>query len=233
MGNRCLPILAIIFISFSGCHCCWPPLCSYDYGYGSCVDYCGYDCGCGCGSVYDFDQPGGRRWGHGCRRGRMMRQPCPCCGRPMPGGIGGGYESGFDGCFGCDTGCGCGSCGSTFGSCGTGTECGGNVYGGSPSQCSTCQSGMMSGDGWQQSSTQYWDTNTGWTENPPGQFQPTQSAPSSQPMAPTSRDDYYVPSEPPPYGHEPQPTEASGAQFLMPHQQGSAVQPILWAPPGR
>lgn len=231
MGNRCLYLVfGIMLASLTGCHHCCPWYSPYyGYGYGTCVDpYCG-----DCGSVYDFDLPGGRRWGHGCRSGRMMRQPCPCCGQPMPGGFGGCFDAGF----GCSTGFGCGCQ-----TCGTGFECGcntcGDTYCGNGMPCSSCPGGQMAGDAWQ-TSTQHWDVNTGWSDRQPGQTRSSQPSVQSQPMAPSTSDEYYVPSEPSQYGSEPQPTEASGAQFLMPQQgnlmpqQGNAVQPILWAPPGR
>jgi hypothetical protein len=143
-----------------------------------------------------------------------------------------GMNDCFSDCYGAcfDMGCGCGcggcfsDCGGCFSSCGDCYSCGncstyssdGVTYSNGQS-CQTCESDW-------QSSSQYSDCNTGW-EN--GQSQ--QSTQGSQPM---STDDYYVPSEP--MNNEAQPTEASGAQFLMPMtQQRNAVQPILWAPPSR
>lgn len=233
MGNRCTnSLLGLLFLTLTGCHH-WCPY-SYNYGYDSCVHCGGYDCGCGdCSQIYDYDQPFGRRH-H--RRGHM-RQPCPCCGRPMPAGMMG---MGFNDCFGdcggcfdmCGMGCGCG-CGSCFSDCGTCFSSCGDCYSGMSSSCGCGNCGTYSNgqscqtceSNWQ-SSSQYSDCNTGWQN---GQSQ--QSTQGSQPM---STDDYYVPSQPMPMGNEAQPTEASGAQFLMPMtQQGNAVQPILWAPPTR
>ncbi len=225
MGNRCIQSLfGIVCLTLTGCCHSWAP---YDYGYGGCVDCYGYENGY---DGYDFDQPlGHHRQGH--RRGQMMRQPCPCCGRPMPGGMGGfgaGMDAGFGGCFdSCGMGCGCG--GDCFSGCGDCYSSGGMTYSGS-SGCGNCSNCQTSQGEWQ-SSSQYGDVNTGWQNGQQGQSS-TPSGQGSQPMAPMSSDEYYVPSEPTPVQSHPQPTEASGAQFLMP-QQGNAVQPILWAPPGR
>jgi hypothetical protein len=232
-GNRCVQSLfGILCLALTGCCHSWysPYDYGYGYGYGSCVDECGYGC-------YDFDQPlGARRHGH--RRGQMMRQPCPCCGRPMPGGMG-GFGDCMDGCYGgcfdsCGMGCGSG-CGDCFSSCGTcfsdcGTTFSGSCGCGNCGNCGTYSDGQTCQGDWQ-SSSQYCDCNTGWQEGQSGQSS-SPSSHGSQPMAPMSTDEYYVPSEPTPVQSHPQPTEASGAQFLMP-QQGNAVQPILWAPPGR
>jgi hypothetical protein len=227
MSNRSIQsLLGIVCLTLTGCcHHFAPYDCGYRYG--GCVDCYGYDCG----GIYDYDQPLGRRGhrrGHG--HGRGMRQPCPHCGQAMPGGM-----MGFDGgCYdSCGMGCGCGcgdcfsSCGDCFSGCGDCFSCGGITYSSSCGcgNCSTCQSSQ--GD-WQ-SSTQYSDCNTGWQNSQSGGTSSQQNQ-GSQPMAPGAADDYYVPSEPMPMQGEPQPTEASGAQFLMP-QQGNAVQPILWAPP--
>lgn len=233
MGNRCIQSLfAIVCLTLTGCCHHWAPYDYYGCGYGGCVDCYGY--GNECGGMYDYDMPLGRR---GMRRGgHGMRQPCPLCGRPMPAGMM-GMDGCSGGCFGsCGMGCGCGDCfsgcGDCFSGCGTcfsdcGTSfsgsCGcGNCGTYSDSSCQTCQSDW-------QSSSQYSDVNTGWGGNQQGQPS-SSSGQRSQPMAPMNSDEYYVPSEPMPMQGEPQPTEASGAQFLMP-QQGNAVQPILWAPP--